>query len=487
MPELDINASADEVTRLLNQGQTREAVNRLETLRQNQPSVVQEALDRTVASRAGEQLATLHQPGGLAAADTGEVGATIARLDAARQAPRFPDAAETANLSQAQQYDVYASMVETRGNTDAHAALASRDRVILGLRNENQTTQGVNATTGDTTARGTGVYDDRIVVLWKNADGGRHAREFNDVTTEPTAQYDGHAKTTPRSPGFEHVVTRPKTEGEDVNDDHVRDLGRLAEGTTQMGRTTHPRHNHPDEFALRPTAAAVAGGQRRVERDSNGDGWFDARDTQGVQDLNNTFKIHRGSSSNTDSAGCQTIGGNDYDAFVTTVRGTPGQNSWQYVLTSVAPATTLQRDQSQNVAQLPASTPDPRAPGHPDHALQQQISDRLTAMGGRYAENADSYSLALLHEAKANGMTRVDQVVASNATGAQVEGARIFLVQGQSGDPAALRVPVETATVAAASVDTSLQRLQQQSQELSATQAQQQPQQQPQGPTIGGP
>ena len=101
----------------------------------------------------------------------------------------------------------------------------------------------------------------------------------------------------------------------------------MGEGTTEMRATTHPRNGHPDEFALRPSQAAITAGAGRVERDSNGDGWFDARDTQGVQDLNDTFKIHRGSRSNTDSAGCQTIGGGEYDDFVATVRGTPGRTA----------------------------------------------------------------------------------------------------------------------------------------------------------------
>ncbi|WP_115004128.1 XVIPCD domain-containing protein [Xanthomonas campestris] len=485
MPELDINASADEVARLFNQGQTREASMRLDALRQDQSLLVKEALDRSVASRAAERIDALQRPGGLPATDASTVGPVITRLEASRNAPRFPGAEETRDLSQAQQHDIYASIVETRGDDAAHQVLATQDRVILGLRNENRTTQGTDSQTGDTNSRGTGVYDDRIVVLWRASDGTRHAREFNDVTTEPTAQYDGHAKTTPRSQGYEQVMTKARTEGEDVNLDGVRDLGRMAEGTTEMGRATHPRRGHPDEFALRPTDAAVANGSRRVERDSNGDGWFDARDTQGVQDLNNTFKIHRGSGRNTDSAGCQTIGGNDYDTFVSTVRGTHGQDRWQYVLTSVAPTQTLQQNQERQNFQ-PATTPDPRAPGHPDHGLQQQISGHLTALGGRYAQNADSYSLALLYEAKANGMTRVDNLVPSNATGTQTEGTRIFLVQGQNNDPAALRVVSETATIAATPVETSLQRLHQQQQTASEAQGQQQQQQQQQQPAIGG-
>jgi len=454
MPELNIDTSANEVVALLNQGRAREAAAQLDALRRDQSPVVQEALDRYVASRAGERLTAMRQPGAVDPTDEAAVRPTLTRLGGATNAPRYPDASETATLSQAQQYDVYASIVAARGNDAARDALGTQDRVVLGMRNDDRTTDN----------RGRGEYDDRMVVLWRDADGSRHAREFNTVTTDPTAQYDGHAKTTPRSPGFEDVVTRRKTEGEDVNRDGVADMGRLAEGTTAMRATTHPRTNHPDEFALRPTDDAVRNGARRVERDTNGDGWFDSRDVNGVQALNDTFKIHRGSNANTDSAGCQTIGGGEYDDFVRTVRGTPGQQNWQYVLTSVAPGQAQDRTRAENGQTPTAPNPanDPRNPTHPDHALQSQISERLRGLGGRYADNADAYSLSLLADAKANGLTQVDRIVTSNAVGDRAAGETLFMVQGRVGDPAAHRVSVSAAALAGTTVDGSLERLQQQ-------------------------
>jgi hypothetical protein len=347
-------------------------------------------------------------------------------------------------------------MVVTRGNTAAQDALSTNDRVILGMRNEDRST--VN--------NGRGEYDDRLVVLWKDADGSRHAREFNHATTEPTAQYDAHSKTNPRSPGFGDVTAKTKTEGEDVNQDQVRDLGRLAEGTTEMAQTTHP-FGKTTEFALRPTNEAVRQGQNQVERDSSGDGWFDSRDVNGVQDLNNTFKIHRGSSANTDSAGCQTIGGGEYNQFVTTVRGTPGQASWQYVLTSTAPGRQQEQQHTQQ-ADAPArngarpNADDPRQPTHPDHALQQQISTQLRGLGGRYAEHADTYSLSLLYDAKANNLQHVDRIALSNAVGTRPAGDTLFLVQGTPGDPSAQRIGVSTENATNMTVEASLERLNQQ-------------------------
>ncbi|WJI17320.1 hypothetical protein MWN52_08815 [Pseudoxanthomonas winnipegensis] len=473
MPEMDISASADEVVALLQQGQARQAAARLTELRQDQATVVQESLDRYVAARAREQLNDLRHPGAAAAADSATVRPMLDSLAEADRPPRMPARDETSALSQAQQHDVYGSIVAVRGDSAARDAMSTTDRVILGLRREDRTTE----------KNGQGVYNDRIVVLWTDDHGGKHAREYNDATTEPTAQYDGHAKTIPASPGFGNVTTRTKTEGDDVNGDRVRDMGRLADGTTEMRATTHPYRGHPDEFALRPSSAALTAGANRVERDSNGDGWFDARDTHGVQDLNDTFKIHRGSSRNTDSAGCQTIGGGRYDDFVQTVRATPGQDRWQYVLTSVAPGRPHTLDPGTHVD--PAN--DPRHAQHSDHAIQQQISTRLQAMGGRYAQHAEDYSLLMLHEAKAGGITRVDDVVTSNATGTRAAGETLFLVQGRPGDPGALRVGVNAAELQQTSVETSLQLLQQQTREQAVhAPIQHAPAQQHAAPALGG-
>ncbi|MGV8960615.1 MAG: XVIPCD domain-containing protein [Stenotrophomonas sp.] len=79
----------------------------------------------------------------------------------------------------------------------------------------------------------------------------------------------------------------------------------------------------------------------------------------------------------------------------------------------------------------------------------------------------------------------MDQIVTSNATGTRAEGETLFLVQGRSGDPAALRIPVPTAALAEMSVETSLQRLQEQSGQNSMP-AQTVSTQQQEVPTIGG-
>ncbi|RDZ27802.1 XVIPCD domain-containing protein [Lysobacter silvisoli] len=477
MPEFDINASADQVAALFKQGRGTDALARLDTLRHGQPPVVQEALDRYVARRATAEvnamyaLSLLPMPGMDAVAPSEPLGRLIA---ANYTAPRFPADSETARLSQAQQYDIYASVIGVRGDQAARAALNTQDRVILGMRNDTRTTAN----------HGAGVYDDRIVVVWKDDKGVRHAREFNHSNTEPSAQYDHHAgsdgtrviaesggQVAPRlkpSRGYEHVDTR-KIEGEDVNNDRIRDMGRLGEGTTEMRADAHPTYgaNPGEEFALRPTAAAVGAGANRVQRDTNADGWFNARDVNGLQALNDTFKIHRGGSSNTDSAGCQTIGGGEYDDFITAVGGNQQQTRWQYVLTSVAPAQTQQRAQPAGGAgpRADAGTPegaDPRHPANPphaDHRLHGQIDGHLRALGGEYARNADAIGLSLLAAAKAGQITQADSLVPNRADNGLQADETLFLIQGRPGDPAARRVALSVELAASTPVQASLARL----------------------------
>lgn len=220
------------------------------------------------------------------------------------------------------QYDIYSSIVETRGDAAAITALEAGRRVILGLRKETSTLAN----------RGRGLYDDRIVVMARGSNGAEpSSHEFLRASTEPTAQYDGNQR---RNAG---IVFR-RAEGENVSGDSQPELGRLAEGTIEMLETTHanPR-SAGTAFSLRPTPAAIGNGAGGVQRDSNHDSYFDSQDTNGTEDLNRTFKIHSGSNSNTDSAGCQTVHPQDFNAFRTATKADPAQATWQYVLTEVRP------------------------------------------------------------------------------------------------------------------------------------------------------
>ena len=319
-PLADSSATAQTVADLFQAGRSGEATAMLNTAREGQPQAVQDALDRMVGARLDQSL-NPSQPLGTQQffASPAEIGCTIRRVnDAGLNAPALPD---TTGLSDAQKYDVYSSIVEVRGNQASQDALANGDRVILGLRNENVTT----------TNNGQGVYDDRMVVLARDADGTVHVNEFNRASTEPTAQYDANQRSNP-------AVTFRREDSVDITGDGVGELGRIAEGTIEMFETTHRNPaSAGTNFSLRPTAAAVAASADGVQRDSNHDGLFTAADPGGSVALNDTFKIHSGSRTNTDSAGCTTLHPNDYAAFRDAVTADANQNRWQYVLTHTAP------------------------------------------------------------------------------------------------------------------------------------------------------
>ena len=337
--DIDIRAAADRVIAQMRQGQHDQALRLLETEGEGERPVVQEGLDRYVSAGGGDQVNDLRRSGALRAS---ELEPVLERLQQAVQPPRIPEyngrevnePNELVGLTSAQKFDVYASIVETRGNQAASDALRNEESVLLGLRKETSTL----ASMGDRELRGTGVYDDQIVVLRKQANGERHVFIADRASTEPTAQYDERAEPGParmQTP-YANVAWR-RSEGEDVNRDGMSDMGRLAEGTIEMATAEHanPRLARTmDAFRPSPEQLTPPRDANRVQRDSNGDGWFTENDINGLQNLNPSFKIHSGSRANTDSAGCQTIHSEDYLGFNNAARANPQQTRWQYVLTS---------------------------------------------------------------------------------------------------------------------------------------------------------
>lgn len=341
---IDIRATADRIIGHLRQGQNVEAFQMLERERAEERAVVQEALDRYVVAGARNELSRVDGAG------MPDAGHSLERLRQAGGPPRIPeynrlDASapnELIGLTASQKYDVYASMVESRGSDAVIGAIRRHESVILGLRRETSTVASMDDPripgAGEAELhRGTGVYDDHIVVLRRDAEGGRHLFIADRANTEPTAQYDAHARPAPgrEATPYADVVWR-RSEGERADGDTTPDLGRMAEGTFEMLRTTHPAREVRNDFSLRPTPeqASAPRNASLIQRDTNGDGWFTQGDIDGVQSLNDSFKIHAGSRYNTDSAGCQTIHRDDYDDFIRAVRANERQDRWQYVLTS---------------------------------------------------------------------------------------------------------------------------------------------------------
>ncbi|KRA54934.1 hypothetical protein ASD77_10260 [Pseudoxanthomonas sp. Root65] len=398
--DIDIRAAADRVIEHLQQGRGAEALRMLEQERAGERLVVQEALDRYVAGGASVELDRM---GGQQAP---EMAYVLERLQQSTRPPRMPeyngrDATapnELVGLTQDQRFDVYASMVEVRGNRDAFDALRNGDSVILGLRKETSTVAAMDdpripGAHERELRRGTGVYDDHIVVLRKDMDGNRHWFIADRANTEPTAQYDAHARP---APGREDTVyanvqwRRPQ--GERANNDAIPDLGRMAEGSFEMLRSTHPARGNANDFSLRPTPEQSSAPRNAdlVQRDTNGDGWFTQDDIDGIRRLNNSFKIHAGSPHNTDSAGCQTIHPGEYPEFISAVLGNPQQTRWQYVLTSTDGGLlhAVGREDGQRIEQpqpaadgLQETRADDHAVGHRADAgaLPHSVADRYLA------------------------------------------------------------------------------------------------------------
>lgn len=416
--DIDIRRSADQVITQFRQGHDAEAMRLLAQARSNERPVVQEALDRYVSAGARPQLDQLNASGALQGADD---QAALQRLRQASQPPRMPEYSQVANqpnelvgLTEAQKYDIYASMVETRGNQHARDALGTQDSVLLGLRRETSTIASMD----DNGQRGTGVYDDQIAVLRKDADGGRHWFLADRASTEPTAQYDQHARPAPGRENTPYAdVTWRRAEGEDVNGDRVADLGRMAEGTIEMSSTIHtnPRAAGTNR-AFRPSTEQLTAPRDAdlVQRDTNGDGLFNQDDTNGVQDLNRTFKIHSGSRTNTDSAGCQTIHPSDFSSFIDAAEANPGQTRWQYVLTSTAePPAPLQeqgREQAPPQQQAPAAAP----AGGERHGMNQPGPFNDTAadhyLAAAMSGDSDAMDRLALNYAQSNEGQRMAQM-----------------------------------------------------------------------------
>ena len=99
-------------------------------------------------------------------------------------------------------------------------------------------------------------------------------------------------------------------------------------------------------------------------------------------------------------------------------------------------------------------------PGHPDHALYQQIRKGVEELDAKHGRSFDATSeritASLLVLAKENDLSHVDHVLVSNATAAHPAGHNLFVVQGEVSDPAHLRASIPTAEPAQTPVEESL-------------------------------
>ncbi|CRD55499.1 XVIPCD domain-containing protein [Stenotrophomonas thermophila] len=105
---------------------------------------------------------------------------------------------------------------------------------------------------------------------------------------------------------------------------------------------------------------------------------------------------------------------------------------------------------------------DPTQPGHPDHALYQQIREGVEVLDAKHGRSFDEVSermtASLLVLAKDNDLERVDHVLVSNATREHPAGHTLFVVQGEPSNPAHQRAAMPTELAAQTSVEQSLQQ-----------------------------
>ncbi len=121
-----------------------------------------------------------------------------------------------------------------------------------------------------------------------------------------------------------------------------------------------------------------------------------------------------------------------------------------------------ERDLAEQVEPQPATVAEssPMQPGHPDHALYQQIREGVEELDAKHGRSFDDTSermtASLLVLAKDNDLSHVDHVLVSNATATHPAGHTLFVVQGEANDPAHLRASMPTADAAQTPVEESL-------------------------------
>lgn len=201
----------------------------------------------------------------------------------------------TIDLSVPEKFLYYAQFLWAYGGAAPREELFRGRKVVLSLR----------TATDATLNHGRGTYDDRFVILWRSLKDGWTVRELA-ANTEPSAQYDHGASPELRA-GFRRMrgVAYTKPEGEDINDDRVRDLGRLEPGVYRFGVETTKLKSPLDRYFRVVVPPAKRSGNL-VMRDINHNGRFDDGES-GLDNLNNSFLIHKGGENNTWSAGCQTL------------------------------------------------------------------------------------------------------------------------------------------------------------------------------------
>ena len=200
----------------------------------------------------------------------------------------------TTGMSEAKEFALYSKYVAKHGDSRAKADLAAGRRVVVGLR--------VN-TPFTSSAPSRGRYDDRIVVMWKDSSGKPHVEEFS-ANTEPNRRWA------------------------DDPSQSTKPVSRLV-----GNKTYHYRKSFSANFGGNILAPDLSFGVPTVRRDTNRDHRIDSKDKVFNGDWGGQgYYFHRGGTSDTYSAGCQTMDQGRFNSFWAALGS---QSSYSYVLASV--------------------------------------------------------------------------------------------------------------------------------------------------------
>ncbi len=200
----------------------------------------------------------------------------------------------TAGLSEKKRFELYAAYINKFGDKQAKADLAAGRRVILGLRQDTPFTSGQPY-------RGT--YDDRIVVLSKDKSGKVSVDEFK-ANTEPSRRWADDPS----------QASKP--------------VGRLVDN-----KSYRYTRSYKSGFGGNILAPDLAYGVPTVQRDTNRNHKIDKNDkvysgAWGGQG----YYFHRGGTTDTYSAGCQTMDQSRFNSFWASLGN---QSGFSYVLVNV--------------------------------------------------------------------------------------------------------------------------------------------------------
>jgi hypothetical protein len=249
------------------------------------------------------------------------------RIAEAREQHQLPD---VDGLNYSQRGELYSRLYLEGTDAAGRQAFEAGERVICAMR----------VPTNVRANEGNGLYDDRIVILQRREDGQVALLHEGKASTEPAGRYEDGGPF--QAPG--------KKEGEDVEGDGARDLGRVHAGRSVEMGWAFSAGRGPVVLQVdgsgRNVLKPVEGARVPVDREVDHDGRFTRADevAQGgvpVDSLDRSFLIHKGDETinpgstvpqhHTWSGGCSTMPGSEFGgSFSRSLEPTSAQRTFRY-------------------------------------------------------------------------------------------------------------------------------------------------------------